>query len=114
MKTYELVVTEKKLNEWTKNKGQGDYLGTSDVNMLGRFTTDRLSAKDIVEAIKKIMYVEISEVNINFYDEDMAIFDIIENKEGYQDEQEGNCIARYGFTIKEIKENINLENYSVS
>lgn len=109
MKTYELKVTEKDLNEWTKNKGEGDYLGTNDVNMLGQFTTEKLSINDIVEAIKDIMYIEISEGNISFCNEEMANFDIIENKEGYQDEQEGNYIARYGFTIREVNENINLE-----
>lgn len=109
MKTYELKVTEKELNEWTKNKGEGDYLGTNDVNMLGQFTTEKLSINDIVEAIKNFMYVEISDGDINFCNEYMASFDIIENAEGYLDEQEGNYIARYGFTIKEIKENINIE-----
>lgn len=109
MKTYELEVIEKELNEWSRNKGEGDYVGTYEVDLLGHFTTEKLSVKDIVEAIKKIMYVEISEGNINFCNEDVANFDIIENEEAYQDEQVGNYIARYGFTIKEVKENINLE-----
>lgn len=109
MKTYELKVIEKDLNEWSNSKGEGDYLGTNDINMVGQFTTKKLSINDIVEAIKNIMYVEIDKGNISFCNEEMANFDILENAEGYQDEQEGNYIARYGFTIKEIKENINLE-----
>lgn len=109
MKTYELKVTEKELNEWSKSKGEGDYLGDYDVNMLGQFTTEKLSIMDIVEAIKNIMCVEIDKGNISFCNEEMANFDIIENEEGYQDEQEGDIIARYGFTIKEVIGNINLE-----